>query len=249
MAIQRPIVLSNGSIQQLPIGDLVAGAAAGSPQPITTTFAGTLTVFTGITRYYPEQDIILGGVYFAIGTTSSLGDVVIDIKKNGTSIMGGVYPTITPTNFKSNIVTISTTILTTDYITVDITSAGTGVTNALITIIVASGTGLGGGGSGVKSLNAYFLGNNTNITGTIRRYLEASSTISAIYVRVPTAIATNAVITLKKNGSVINTSTLLATTTEIVTTGLSLSVAFGDYLTMDLASAGITDVSIQILYS
>jgi hypothetical protein len=138
MAAQRPLTLENGIIRQLAVGDTVIGAGAGSPQPIVTTFTGNLVVTTGIARYYPEQDITLSSVYFSLGTSPSSGSVVIDIKKNGTSVMGGVYPTITPGNYKSTSVVIGVTLSTSDYITVDITSAGPDSAEAVIIIEVAT---------------------------------------------------------------------------------------------------------------
>lgn len=127
MAVQKPLVIIAGQVQQIPAGDtLSTGGGAASTDPILSSVSGTLATLTGTARYYPPTDTTITGVYFSLGSPSSSGNVTIDIKKNGTSIMGGSYPTVAAGEYKSNAVAISVAVTTSDYLTLDITGAGTG---------------------------------------------------------------------------------------------------------------------------
>ena len=90
-------------------------------------------------------------------------------------------------------------------------------------------------------------------TGTARWYSPRAVTITKIRKHVttaPTGAALN--MTLKKNGSSIQTFSIAAGGSTNVTSGLNLSVAEGDYLTVDITQIGSTtagsDLNIVISY-
>jgi hypothetical protein len=108
-------------------------SSAGGTDVTKYNITGTITVNTGAMRWYPDRNITLSKVYFSLGTSPS-GNVVIDVKKNGTSIFSGTYPTCTSGNYLSSSVTVSTNLTSTDYITVDVT-AGTSGSDAVVFIV------------------------------------------------------------------------------------------------------------------
>ena len=119
MTTHNPLVLTNGAYQQLQSGDSVVGNLLVSKY----TIVGTILSGTGTPRWYPDRDVTLLGVYFSLGTTGSVLDVTIDVLKNGTSILSGTYPTCYTGTHKSTSVALSTTITTSDYLTIDVTAA------------------------------------------------------------------------------------------------------------------------------
>ena len=118
MATRRPLVAINGQLSELPTGDVIAGA----PLLAKMNYSGSLSPTTGSARFYPDRAITLSKVYFSLGG-ASLASVTIDVKKNGTSILGGTLPSCASGSFKSNEIAVTTTLSTTDYLTVDIVSA------------------------------------------------------------------------------------------------------------------------------
>ena len=90
-------------------------------------------------------------------------------------------------------------------------------------------------------------------TGTARWYSPRAVTITKIRKHVATAPVGAALnMTLKKNGSSIQTFSIAAGGSTNVTSGLNLSVAEGDYLTVDITQIGSTtagsDLNIVISY-
>ena len=96
-------------------------------------------------------------------------------------------------------------------------------------------------------IHGYFMGKCTSITGTTRRYVTAPTTVTKLSLRVPVAIASPSTVTLKKSGVAVATATLPANATTFDSPALSVGVAVDDYLTLDLESAGITDLAVQII--
>lgn len=94
---------------------------------------GVMSINTGTMRWYPDRNITLSKVYFSMGT-SPTSNVVIDVKKNGSSIFSGSYPTCSSGNYLSSSVSISTPMSPTDYLTVDVTAGTTG-SDAVIFIV------------------------------------------------------------------------------------------------------------------
>ena len=90
-------------------------------------------------------------------------------------------------------------------------------------------------------------------TGTARWYSPRAVTITKIRTHVATSSAGAALnMTLKKNGTSIQTFSIAAGSTTDVTTGLNLSVAEGDYLTIDITQIGSStagsDLNVVISY-
>lgn len=132
MVARNPLVLVNGAIQELPVGDTVNGATGGggSATDVAKLFiVGTLTAGSGGPRWYPDRAITISSVYFSLGTA---GTATIDVLKNGTSICSGSPPTVSAGN-KSNVVSVSVAMTTSDYLTVSVLTAGG--TNATVCVV------------------------------------------------------------------------------------------------------------------
>jgi hypothetical protein len=92
---------------------------------ITMNQAGTITApFTGIARSYPPININITSIAASVGTTPT-ADLVFDVLKNGVSV--GTY-TITAGEYKLSPASVSVSIQTTDYLSININS-GTGATD------------------------------------------------------------------------------------------------------------------------
>ena len=86
-------------------------------------------------------------------------------------------------------------------------------------------------------------------TGTLRFYIHTTSTLTAINAYLGTTGLTQTVAVVKKNGTSINTITIPANTAALNQTGLSISLAAGDYLTVDITqSSSATDLYINFIY-
>jgi len=89
-------------------------------------------------------------------------------------------------------------------------------------------------------------------TGTARWYAPRALTISRINGKLATASNGTVGVALAKNGTQINTFNISASSTNNNQTGLSLSVAEGDYLTINITAVGSTpgsDLSVKVYYS
>ena len=91
-------------------------------------------------------------------------------------------------------------------------------------------------------------------TGDVRWTAPRDITIASIQGVLGTAATgANLIATVNKNGTVINTITINAGSTSVSNDGLSLSVAAGDYLTVDITQIGSTtagsDLNVIIEYS
>ena len=92
-------------------------------------------------------------------------------------------------------------------------------------------------------------GSITEATGTLRYYIHAASTLTGINAYLGTAGLTQTVAVVKKNGTSINTITIPANTTSLNQSGLSISLAAGDYLTVDITrGSSATDLYINFIY-
>jgi hypothetical protein len=152
MAIQKPLVVINGQVQQLPVGDSIPVTYNGGTDPIMSSFAGTVATLTGTYRYYHPTTTNITGVYISVGTASSSGSVVIDVKKNGVSIFSGSYPTIAASSYLSSLVSITSAITPSDYLTIDVTSAGTGAADLNVYIVVDANQVASSGGGGFEQI-------------------------------------------------------------------------------------------------
>lgn len=129
MATRRPLVSIAGAVQELPIGDSVAGAAGGGG---VSSWVAKYNIVGGLgaapispPRWYPEQAVAVNEVYFSLGTApQGGGPASIDVLKNGASILGGNYPSCAVGAYKSNTVSgLNVSVLPTDYLTIIVRSA------------------------------------------------------------------------------------------------------------------------------
>lgn len=92
------------------------------PQNIHSYFPGQISPIVGTVRWYAGKSITLTSVFAYISVAPSTL-VVIDIKKNGTSIYGsGDKMTLLPNNHHTAVIPINVPLIASDYLTVDIVS-------------------------------------------------------------------------------------------------------------------------------
>lgn len=128
-------VAAEAEARDIAITSAVVAQSASRTDSITGNFTGVLSVTTGTVRYYPPRDITIDRVYFSVGTAPTAGaSVVIDVKKSGVSIFGASKPTLATDNYQSSKITLSELVLSTEWLTIDITSTGGGASDATVVI-------------------------------------------------------------------------------------------------------------------
>lgn len=132
MAERRPLVHLNGRIAELPSGDTTPGAGSSGNLVTKYSISGPLAVHTGILRWYPEKSVTISAVYFCTDNSDGVTTTEVDVKKNGTSIF-----TTTPSGngYKSSVVSVSISMVISDYITVDVVQAGQNITGLTVCIV------------------------------------------------------------------------------------------------------------------
>lgn len=121
--------------------------SAGTPGPTYLPFGqtGAVTVATGTRRLAMVNAGSFKSVVATVDTASASGSIVIDVKKNGTTIFSsggtGAPVIITAGSHISSIIsTFATgTFASGDYITVDVTVAGTSAQNLTVSVVVSGG--------------------------------------------------------------------------------------------------------------
>lgn len=98
--------------------DLVAG----TNNEKSWNFPNQLDTHTGTARWYPSRDITITRTRANVGIIATNRDILININKNGTPVITGL--TIAQAAFLSTEDATVITLLTTDYITVDVTQVG-----------------------------------------------------------------------------------------------------------------------------
>ena len=103
-------------------------------------------------------------------------------------------------------------------------------------------------------INLFQAGTLQAYTGTIRWYAPYNLSIPSILPRVVSTADQTIIITVKKNGSSAATLTILANTNIGAAYTSGLSLAYGDYLTVDLTQSGTSsqpgsDLYVQFSYS
>lgn len=108
--------------------------SSGLPAPIlpTFTYQGSVTTYTGKGRFYLDRAGTLTLLRASLGTASSSGAVGVTLLKNGVSV-GTV--SVSASSF-TNTAPLSTSISAGDYLTVNITSAGTGATDLVVEVSI-----------------------------------------------------------------------------------------------------------------
>lgn len=102
----------------------ITSGAGGGINQAGVTITGNVSILNGVARWYPPKAITLIDITSHVTTAPSTEATIIDLLKNGTSILSGTYPSISVGGHSSNTVTLTTTLTTTDYLTVNVTSAG-----------------------------------------------------------------------------------------------------------------------------
>lgn len=127
---------------QGPQGPTGATGATGSSQlPITWSKPGTLTTSTGVSRYLFPYSATIIGVSAAVNSAPIGADIIIDVKKNGTTIfttqanrpkiLAGANATAAEVT-NMNVTSISTG----DYVTIDINQVGSTNPGSDLTVFV-----------------------------------------------------------------------------------------------------------------
>jgi hypothetical protein len=97
----------------------------GAISQVALNISGSLTALTGAARWYPPRNITLTDITVFVNTAPTSATTVIDLLKNNLSLLaGGTYPTISIGQNSSSVVSLSATLTPTDYLTVNLTSAG-----------------------------------------------------------------------------------------------------------------------------
>jgi hypothetical protein len=122
-------------------GPKTTGAWPGSPILLRTTqiatfsSSGVLAVKSGGTRYYYEQAATIQQVRASVGTAPSGASIIIDVRKNGTSIFPISPRPATTSGSNTTTATPDTTSLAAgDYLTVDIVQVGSITPGADLTV-------------------------------------------------------------------------------------------------------------------
>jgi hypothetical protein len=135
----KPTLIANSGITDVYSKtqvDSAISSASGSGQTIRNTTPGVLTTLVSPVRLYPSATMTLISVMASVSTASTGADIKVDIRKNGTSILGGNLLTITLGTFKSSVIANTTQITTSDYITIHVTQVGSIIAGAdLVTSI------------------------------------------------------------------------------------------------------------------
>ena len=109
----------------------------------------------------------------------------------------------------------------------------------------------GGGGAAVAKFSKtyYWKGQLKENAGALRYYLPIASTVTTINAYLTSAGSTTSTITVKKNGTAINTFTFAAGVTSNLQSGLNYTMTTSDYLTVDITtSSSATDLYINFVY-
>ena len=168
------------------------------------------------------------GSLFLAGNTITLGGA--EFKTDPTTGAVAIIPAITESNPSPSALVI--------------TANGIGTTTTSNGAVSNSGfsspsqiSGGGGGGSNTKTYR--YQGRLGVSTGEIRKYFNASATMSSIDAYVSTApTGANLTIVVKKNGTTAETFSITAGNTS--NTGISATTSFeaGDYMTVDITQVG-----------
>jgi hypothetical protein len=126
MAEKRPICLYGGDLQELQAGDTLPGSGGGGSgvEVKTLTQPGELILTLGSARWYPVSNISIDNIKANVGYPALGNDLIIDVNKNGQSIVAGGFPILTGQNESADITPTNLTVTPSDYITVDIMQIG-----------------------------------------------------------------------------------------------------------------------------
>ena len=93
-------------------------------------FVGNVLVAAGTIRWYPDANITLTSMFISASTAPIAGPLTLNINKNGSSV---TTISLSTNSYRSSNTSINISVLSTDYITVDVT-ASNGATDAVLTL-------------------------------------------------------------------------------------------------------------------
>jgi hypothetical protein len=97
---------------------------SGAVASLYANLPGSYSTFTGKARWYPRTAITLTNIFCSSGTPVAGTDTTFNVLKNGTNIFTSPVPTITIGNQESTPLAMTTSLTTSDYLTIDCTAAG-----------------------------------------------------------------------------------------------------------------------------
>lgn len=229
----------------MPVGDSVAVEYNGGTDPIIASFGGPVTLLTGASRYYHPSTTNITGAYASLGTTSTSGNVVAVVKLNGVEF---VTLTVPANEHLLSLQSIAQAITPSDYLTIDVTSAGTDAEDLTVYLVVGATSGI----AVVNSVSKFIIvGDLTPQVGTARWYPDRDIALSSVYFSLGTAPTASAVIDVRKNGVSIFSGAKPACSSghksSVIDVAASLTPS--DYLTVDVFSASGADATVCIVYS
>jgi hypothetical protein len=124
MAEKRPLCLYNGQLEELKTSDSLPGGGGGGGSAVlekSMSQPGEIIPKAGTARWYPSTAITLTQIHAHVGGIPLGQDIFISVKKNGTLIQ---TLTITNQTNHSGIQVNTTSLLPTDYLTVDVNQVG-----------------------------------------------------------------------------------------------------------------------------
>lgn len=107
--------------------------------PLVFTYPGAISVSTGTVRFTAPIAMTVIGVSASVGTAPTAASIIIDVKKNGTTIYttSGNRPTITAaSNTASETTPDITSVSTGDYLTVDIVQIGSSTPGSDLSVVL-----------------------------------------------------------------------------------------------------------------
>ena len=84
---------------------------------------GPLSVIPGVSRWYPDREVLITGMYFSVGTAST-SPVSVAARLNGGSALGGTPLALAPGGHKSATRSLNTVMTPDDYLTLDVNASG-----------------------------------------------------------------------------------------------------------------------------
>ena len=121
------------------VADVSAQGPAGpaGPPGVLPMFSrsGQVEPLVGANRFYVEFPMTVTKVRASLGTAPQGSPVVVDVNKNGLSILGGIPVTVAAGQF-THTVTTSVAVAAGDYLTVDIDAVGSTTPGSDLTVTI-----------------------------------------------------------------------------------------------------------------